>query len=318
MGRIAETGRLPEEIRTWLESELKSKNFTGYRAVTEELNRRLAATGHRPPGEAGLSREAVRRFGASLREKLDFEREIVALAREQLGNGGDGRPPLDHMRTILDSLHVMVYRATLRVRVQADITVSDVSRLQSAAEKVLRFEHTIRKMESERRTSDNVWKIVETGRKLREAAASNIREQAEVIREAKEFNERAKDYLDRQFGPPPTAADLERIAREGYQPEPPFPPVPGFAPEELPGGDAPGVELSPTPAATGPVPRTGATTGTTAGHEPGPTRLDTIRHEIPEEPTTLLTRQQRRRQERLRQKELEKATRQPETTARTG
>ncbi len=152
MARPTKAGALPEEIRQWLEQELVSRKFTGYRELTAELNRKLEEA-----GEAGtLSREAVRRHAEKFGEKLEFEREIVALAREQLGEGGGGRPSLEHMQAVLDALHVLTFRSMLELRTREAVPARELERLLRTAERTLKFEIAIRSAESSRRMSDSL------------------------------------------------------------------------------------------------------------------------------------------------------------------
>lgn len=59
--------RLPTEIRAWLDSELRTRGFGDYEALTAALNARLAAHGM----EQTLSMQTVGRYGLGLKKKVE-------------------------------------------------------------------------------------------------------------------------------------------------------------------------------------------------------------------------------------------------------
>lgn len=67
---------MPEWIRGWLNDELKSRGFSGYVELTEDLNELLAAEGL----ELRIGKSAVHSYGAEYEEFVRYQEEASAWA----------------------------------------------------------------------------------------------------------------------------------------------------------------------------------------------------------------------------------------------
>lgn len=75
MPPVRKVDLLPEEIRDWLESELKARGFGDYEAISTALNGKLEAAGL----ELRIQKSAIHAFGAEFR---DYARQESAAAAE--------------------------------------------------------------------------------------------------------------------------------------------------------------------------------------------------------------------------------------------
>lgn len=106
--------QLPSTVRKWLERQLREKNFTGYRELTEDLNERLAKEGL----ELKISKSGLHRWGKQIDERIDAIRKTTEAAIQIRDLVGDDEGALT------DSLTRLVQERLFDVVVQMEVDPS--------------------------------------------------------------------------------------------------------------------------------------------------------------------------------------------------
>lgn len=75
---------LPQELRGWLQEELRARGFADYEALAEALNGRLAEAGL----DLRVQKSALHEFGAEYREFVRLQEQASTWAQEWLGEMG--------------------------------------------------------------------------------------------------------------------------------------------------------------------------------------------------------------------------------------
>ncbi len=75
---------LPQELRGWLQEELRARGFADYEALAEALNWRLAEAGL----DLRVQKSALHEFGAEYREFVRLQEQASTWAQEWLGEMG--------------------------------------------------------------------------------------------------------------------------------------------------------------------------------------------------------------------------------------
>lgn len=136
MPPLSQIESLTPETRTWLEEELKSRNFSGYRELTDELNRRLAAGGVKP-----VHHESVRRHGSRIKELAQFREEL----KDYMASD-DGLPdPKEWFEKIVKRMRMVFLKTLYDLETSETTDVRSVEKLMKCLDKLLRYEDLVRR-----------------------------------------------------------------------------------------------------------------------------------------------------------------------------